>query len=152
MTLLGEQDGADFSSGVSYLDMVKFICLYGINIESNLEELWRRMVFNIAVSNCDDHLRNHGFILTASGWTLSPAFDINPDEYGAGLKLNISEHDNSLVFDLAMEVIPYFRISRGRASAILNDIKASVLKWHDVADKYGISRQEQEMVSPAFNN
>lgn len=68
--------------------------------DRNLEQLWRRIVFNIAVSNCDDYLRNYGFLLTPQGWRLSPAYDMNPDEYGIGLKLNISENDNSLDFDL----------------------------------------------------
>ena len=63
--------------------------------------LWRRIVFSICVTNTDDHLRNHGFILTDQGWLLSPAYDINPVELGTGLKLNISDNDNSLDIDLA---------------------------------------------------
>ncbi len=95
MTLLGQMDGADFNRGVSYLDLVEFISRNGANMQNNLEELWRRIVFYICVSNTDDHLRNHGFLLTEGGWILSPAYDMNPVETGSGLSLNISETDNS---------------------------------------------------------
>jgi serine/threonine-protein kinase HipA len=150
MTLLGRQDGADSSEGASYLDMAGIIIRHGADVDGNLEELWRRMAFNIAVSNCDDHLRNHGFILTSSGWVLSPAYDMNPDENGAGLKLNISEDDNSLDFGLALGVVSYFRLSDNKAKSILNDIRRSVSNWRAVADTYGIPRSEQDMAAPAF--
>lgn len=150
MTMLGMTDGADYTTGASYLSLVEFILASGAEVDKNLKELWRRIVFNIAVSNCDDHLRNHGFILTERGWILSPAYDVNPDEYGTGLKLNISEDDNSLDFDLAISVAPYFRLSTHTALSILSDIKKSVSQWSKVAVKYGISRSEQEQVESAF--
>jgi serine/threonine-protein kinase HipA len=150
MTLLGEKDGADYTQGISYLDMAGIITRLGADVDTNLEELWRRIVFNIAISNCDDHLRNHGFLLTPSGWILSPVYDINPDENGTCLKLNISEDDNSLDFDVAMSVIPYFRLSGAKAKQILGIVKNAVLQWRRVAEVQGISRLEQEMVSPAF--
>ena len=150
MTLLGEEDGADFSTGISYLDIAIFICRCGINVEKNLEELWRRIVFNIAVSNCDDHLRNHGFILKNRGWELSPAYDMNPEPDGIGLKLNISEDENFLDFDLAMNVISYFRISANRAREILDDVKNAVSCWKNTAAQYNISKTEQEMTAAAF--
>lgn len=99
MTLLGYTDGASHADGASYLELAGWIMSNCDDTDSNLEQLWRRIVFNIAVSNCDDHLRNHGFSLTNKGWQLSPAYDINPDENGTGLTLNISENDNSLDFD-----------------------------------------------------
>ncbi|GHU97492.1 toxin HipA [Spirochaetia bacterium] len=150
MTLLGKQDGADAFEGTGYLDMAEILIRHGADVDRNLEELWRRMAFNIAVSNCDDHLRNHGFILTPSGWIVSPAYDMNPDENGTGLKLNISEGDNSLDFDLALSVIAYFRLSVGKAKSILTAIKDSVSNWRAVADRYDIPRQQQDMVAPAF--
>jgi serine/threonine-protein kinase HipA len=115
-----------------------------------LEQLWRRIVFNIAVSNCDDHLRNHGFLLTHKGWTLSPAYDINPDEHGTGLKLNISENDNSLDFDLALSTSGYFGVDGVKANEIVNQTKKVVSNWKQLATKYGISRSEQDDISPAF--
>ncbi|WP_295676212.1 type II toxin-antitoxin system HipA family toxin [uncultured Mucilaginibacter sp.] len=82
MTLLGQQDGADFHNGASYLDIVGFIIQHGRNVNDNLRQLWTRMTFNILVKNTDDHLRNHGFLLKDGGWELSPAYDLNPNPRG----------------------------------------------------------------------
>ena len=150
MTLLGYTDGDDYAEGVSYLDLVEFITSQGGNVNEDLEQLWRRIVFSICVSNTDDHLRNHGFILTKKGWILSPAYDINPNETGTGLKLNISESDNALEFDLAMEVCSFFRLKENKAKEIINEIKNVVCKWREVATKYGISNAEKELKSRAF--
>ena len=150
MTLLGQTDGADFKSGVGYLDLVDFISRNGANVKGDLDELWRRIVFNICVSNTDDHLRNHGFLLTEGGWVLSPAYDMNPVETGRGLSLNISETDNSQELDLAIEVAPYFRISEKRAGEIIDKVQASVGQWYSVAEKQGISRTERDGMSAAF--
>ena len=150
MTMLTYKDGQDYTDGVSYLDLVEFIQNHGANVTHDLEELWRRIVFSICVSNTDDHLRNHGFILTDGGWNLSPAYDINPVETGIGLKLNISDEDNSLNLDLAIDVCEFFRLSNERAIEIMNEVKTSVLNWKKIATKYGISRGEQELKSLAF--
>jgi serine/threonine-protein kinase HipA len=150
MTLLGQMDGADFRSGVGYLDLVEFISRNGANVGGDLEELWRRIVFYVSVSNTDDHLRNHGFLLTGSGWVLSPAFDINPVETGDGLSLNISETENAQELDLALEVAPYFRVSQRRANEVIGTIRGSVGRWNSVAEKLGIPRIERERMSPAF--
>ena len=151
MTLLGHVDGEDYGEGVSYLELVEFITTQGANINEDLEQLWRRIVFSICVSNTDDHLRNHGFILRPGGWVLSPAFDINPVETGRGLKLNISEDDNALDLNLALEVCIYFRLKEDRAIEIIEEVKAAVKDWQSVATKYGISRAEQELKSMAFS-
>ncbi len=151
MTMLGYIDGYDHTQGVSYLDMVEFISTHGANINTDLEELWRRIVFNICVSNTDDHLRNHGFILTPLGWILSPAYDINPEETGIGLKLNISENDNDLNLDLAIEVHEYFRLNKVKAQKIIETVRNSVRNWRKVAQKYGISKAEQEFKARAFS-
>lgn len=152
MTLLGYSDGADFQEGVSYLQLAEFIMQNGVNIEKDLEELWRRIVFSICVSNTDDHLRNHGFLLTPKGWELSPAYDINPNENGSGLKLNISETDNALEIDLAIEVAPYFRIKNDKAMQIVESVKEAVSKWRTIATQYKISKNDQELMSRAFEN
>ena len=152
MTLLGYTDGADFQEGVSYLQLAEFIMQNGVNIEKELEELWRRIVFSICVSNTDDHLRNHGFLLTPKGWELSPAYDINPNENGSGLKLNISETDNALEIGLAIEVAPYFRIKNDKVKQIVESLKKVVSTWRIVASQYKISKNEQELMSMAFEN
>lgn len=99
MTLLQRTDGNDASNGVSYLEIVEFIMQQGAEPGADLLQLWRRIIFNICVSNTDDHLRNHGFIFSPlKGWVLSPTYetyDMNPIPTKKGLKLNISESDNS---------------------------------------------------------
>ena len=151
MTVLGHVDGEDHSEGTSYLELVEFIITHGANVNEDLEQLWRRIVFSVCVSNTDDHLRNHGFILTSGGWQLSPAYDINPVETGTGLKLNITEDDNSLDLDLAMEVCPYFRLKTKRAIEIIEEVKTSVRNWRTIARKYGLSNLECDLKSIAFS-
>ena len=151
MTMLGYTDGQDHADGASYLELVEFLQTNGANVNEDLEELWRRIVFSICVSNTDDHLRNHGFILTEKGWVLSPAYDINPVETGTGLKLNISDDDNALDLDLALEVSEFFRLSESRANEIIKEVKSSVSKWREIAGKYGISRTDQELKALAFS-
>ena len=151
MTMLGYTDGAaSYQEGVSYLELVKFLTQYGSNVNDDLKELWRRIVFNICVKNTDDHLRNHGFLLTDNGWRLSPAYDLNPIEYGTGLNLNISENDNSLDLDLALSVAKHFRLKNEQASQIISEVKDSVTQWRDVAKKYNLSKQEQDLMVNAF--
>jgi len=150
MTLLGYTDGVSFQDGVSYLELAEFIIRKGANVNRDLEELFRRIVFYICVSNTDDHLRNHGFLLTPEGWILSPAYDINPNPKGTGLKLNISTHDNSLDLDLATEVASFFRITYTQASSIIQNTISALSNWKQIASKYRISRDEQDRMSMAF--
>jgi len=130
MTLLGHTDGQE---GASYLELAGFLMKQGANVEKDLHELWRRIVFSVCVKNTDDHLRNHGFLLTKKGWTLSPAYDINPVEYCTGLSLNISETGNALDLDLVLEVAEHFRLDKKEAIGIINQIKNAVSKWEEVA-------------------
>lgn len=150
MTLLGRTDGDNYSTGCSYLDLAQFIIQHGAFPNEDLEELWNRIVFSIAVSNTDDHLRNHGFLLTQQGWKLSPAYDINPVPHGSGMSLNISLDDNSPDFNLALSVAPMFRVKIPQAQKIINDIKRIVSQWRDIALKLKIPRSEIENMAPAF--
>ena len=134
----------------SYLELVDFLSKHGAKVNEDLEELWKRIVFSISVSNTDDHLRNHGFILTEKGWILSPAYDINPNEQGNGLNLNISDTDNSLEYDLALEVAEFFRVEKDKAEKIIEDTKNKVGDWKVIADKYDISKTEQFIMEKAF--
>ena len=147
MTLLGHSDGVE---GVSYLDLAGFLIQHGASTNEDLEELWRRIVFNIAIKNTDDHPRNHGFILAKKGWRLSPAFDVNPIYYGKGLTLNISETDNSLDFDLALSVIEYFRVNEKKAKSMISGIKHAINGWKAIATKFKISRTELALMEQAF--
>lgn len=147
MTLLGHSDGVE---GISYLNLAEFIMQNGASTNEDLEELWRRIVFNIAIKNTDDHLRNHGFILTPKGWRLSPAYDVNPIYYGKGLTLNISETDNSLDFVLAISVADYFRVNNDMADEIVANVKDAVKDWFSLAQTYGIAKSEIDIMSQAF--
>jgi serine/threonine-protein kinase HipA len=150
MTLLGYTDGVNFQDGAGYLEIAEFIMQNSANVNQDLEELFKRIVFSICVSNTDDHLRNHGFLLTKAGWRLSPAYDMNPNPKGTGLKLNISAHDNSLNLDLAAEVAPFFRLTNEVAAKIIQDTGKVVSQWKQIAAKYKISRDEQDRMSAAF--
>ncbi len=150
MTMLGYSDGIGHDDGASYLEIVEFLARYGANPSKDLPELWRRILFSIAVSNTDDHLRNHGFILDQQGWRLSPAYDLNPNPTGTGLHLNISETDNSLSFDLARSVAPFFRVHEHEQASMIQQVNDAVGEWRSIAQEIGISRTEQELMMPAF--
>ena len=148
LTQLGYYDG---EHDASYLELAQFLTDHGSNTKEDLAELWRRIVFNIAVSNTDDHLRNHGVIYHKGGWLLSPAYDINPVTPAHGLHLNISDNDNSLNYDLVLEVIDFFQLSEARAIEIKKKVLASVSNWETVATNIGLNRAEQQTMRPAFN-
>ena len=152
MTLLQRKDGDNHQSGANYLELVDFIISNGApsKVNRDLEELWRRIVFSIAVSNSDDHLRNHGFLLSKEGWELSPAYDINPNEMADGLSLNISADNNALDFDLAKSVAQDFRVTPKRADEIIAKIKTETRAWETAAEKIGITRAERQRMGNAF--
>jgi serine/threonine-protein kinase HipA len=108
------------------------------------------MAFNILVSNTDDHLRNHGFILTPLGWRLSPAYDMNPNEMGNGLTLNISENNNELDISLALETAHLYQLKSDGAESILKEMRHEISNWRAVAKKFGISSSEMEQTKRAF--
>lgn len=134
----------------SYLDIVDVIQKYGTNVQANLHKLWRRIVFNIAISNTDDHLRNHGFILKEKGWELSPAYDLNPSINKEGLSLNIDTDDNVLDFEIAINVGEYFNLSETEMQTILNEVLSTTKKWESIARKIGIKNSEIELMAGAF--
>jgi serine/threonine-protein kinase HipA len=152
MTLTGNNDGADASSGASYLEIAEIIMSQGAAPREDLIELWSRIVFNVMVSNTDDHLRNHGFLLTPdAGWRLSPAFDMNPVPGSSGLGLNINESDNALDLELVRSVAPYFRIRETQAASIIDRIADVVSSWREIAGSLGLKRTEQGAMADAFS-
>lgn len=151
MTMTGNNEDTIRDTQASYLDIAEFISNHGANIESNLHQLWRRIIFNIAISNTDDHLRNHGFILTKEGWILSPAYDLNPSIDKDGLALNIDTNNNNLDFELAKSVGDYFRLNNTQMDIIINQIVTVVIDWKAIATTIGISRAEQKLMEKAFN-
>ena len=152
MTQLGHCDWEyDGEYDASYLELAQFLWDNGANTQADLAQLWRRIIFNIAVSNTDDHLRNHGFIYKNGGWVLSPAYDINPVTPANGLHLNITTNDNSLNYDIAFEVIAFFQLDISEAEAIKDQVLKAVSHWQERASQVGINRSEQQLMAPAFN-
>ena len=150
MTMTANNEDTIMDNPASYLDIAEFISNYGANIEVNLHQLWRRIIFNIAISNTDDHLRNHGFILTTAGWILSPAYDLNPSIEKDGLALNIDTDNNALDFELAKSVGEYFRLNEKQMESIIKEVLAVTTNWKIIAKEIGISRSEQELMTKAF--
>lgn len=151
MTMTGNNEETIKNQPASYLDLVEFIQTHGKHIKDNLAQLWRRIIFNIAISNTDDHLRNHGFLLTNDGWILSPAYDLNPSVDKDGLALNIDMDNNDLDFELAKSVGEYFRLTPKEMDEIIREVTTVVKNWKNMAKQIGISRAEQELMAGAFN-
>ena len=151
MTMLGKTDGADASDGSSYLEIVSFLKSNGAKPKRDLCELWRRIVFSMAVSNTDDHFRNHGFILTEAGWELSPMYVVNPDIYGEYLSLNVNSEDSKIDFQLAIDAAGYYGLGNESAERSVEEIARIVRdNWQILAKKYGIGRNEVERMRQAF--
>lgn len=151
MTMLGKTDGASAADGSSYLEIASFLKANGGTPKKDLTELWKRIVFSMAVSNTDDHFRNHGFLLTNSGWELSPLYDVNPDIYGEYLSLNVNKNESNIDFDLALRSARYYGVNESEASAFISTIKNTVKNnWESLAKKYRISRNEIIRMAPAF--
>ncbi len=150
MTLLGLSDGCDALSGNGYLDIVDFILQGCCNVKENLMELFRRVAFNIAIGNTDDHFRNHGFLLTSQGWTLAPAYDLNPTlNSHQSLLINSTTNERSLKIleDSAKE----YMLSPSEADAIIKEVTGAVKGWKSLATRLNIQKREIEMFEPTYN-
>jgi serine/threonine-protein kinase HipA len=121
-----------------------------------MEALWRRLVFNVLISNTDDHLRNHGFLYAGQdGWRLSPAYDLNPvptDIKPRILATAINEDDNTASFALALEVAGYFELDAANARKIAAQVAKSVSRWRDEAARHGLTKQEIGRMASAFEH
>lgn len=151
MTMTGNNEDTIRENRPSYLEIAEFIKFSGASNKDDLHQLWRRIVFNIAISNTDDHMRNHGFILTEKGWRLSPAFDINPSVDKNGLALNIDTDNNELNFSLAQDVGEFFMLNKAEMKRILDEVRSVVKNWRKEARAIGIPAGEQNRMSAAFN-
>jgi serine/threonine-protein kinase HipA len=151
MTLTDHRDGDDASTGVSYLELARVLIEHGAETNADLRELWSRIVFNVLVSNADDHLRNHAFILVPGrGWRLSDAFDMNPVPDASGLRLNVSESDNALDLDLVRSVAPYFRVKAPAATEIIERSRRVVAQWRTAASVLRLSTRACDRMASAF--
>ena len=149
MTLLGLTDGDNATTGHGYLDIVDFIVQGCTQVEANLQELFRRVAFNVCIGNSDDHLRNHGFMLTAKGWTLAPAYDMNPtlNEYQS---LLISSSSNKADLSVLLEACEEYMLTRATAERIVVEVTAAVRDWRMIAQRIGIVKREQDMFAGRF--
>ncbi len=144
MTLLGLEDGDNATNGHGYLDIVDFILQNCTDVERNLQELYRRVAFNICIGNSDDHFRNHGFLLTAKGWTLSPAYDMNPtlNEYQS---LLISADSNKADLSILLDACESYILNRKTAKKIVSEVIEAVKGWRELAIRLGLSKREMDM-------
>ena len=144
MTLLGLEDGDNATTGHGYLDIVDFILQNCTDVDRNLQELYRRVAFNICIGNSDDHFRNHGFLLTAKGWTLSPAYDMNPtlNEYQS---LLISADSNKADLSILLDACEDYMLNRKTAEKIILEVIDAVKNWRELAIRLGLSKREMEM-------
>ena len=144
MTLLGLNDGDNAATGHGYLDIVDFIIQNCTNVEDNLQELYRRVAFNICIGNSDDHFRNHGFLLTEKGWTLSPAYDMNPtlNEYQS---LLISSATNKADLRFLLGACEDYMLNLKIAEKIISEMVEVVKNWRGLAIRFGISKREMDM-------
>jgi serine/threonine-protein kinase HipA len=151
MTLLQARDGEQ----ASYLEIAETIEERSPSADTDLWELWRRIVFTILISNTDDHLRNHGFLRSSTaGWSLSPAFDLNPNPEGEAKQLTTAIDGNNTEASLvtALEIAGLFRISAAQARAIVAEVLAATERWRDVAQGKGLGGQQLERLEPAFEH
>jgi serine/threonine-protein kinase HipA len=152
MSMLGAEDNEPHS----YLEIVDALRQHGAAPKVDMEALWRRIVFNILISNTDDHLRNHGFLYDGGdGWRLSPAYDLNPvptDVKPRILSTNITEDDGTASLKLAMSVAKYFGLDEAKPREIVKQVAGAVSKWRTEAAKHGLTRNEIDRVASAFEH
>ena len=149
MSLLGLKDGDNAQGGYGYLDMVDFILQGCCDVEQNLQELYRRVAFNMCIGNSDDHFRNHGFLLTQKGWTLSPAYDMNPtlNEYQS---LLVNESSNKADISVLLDSCESYLIKKEIAANIIQEVQAAVSGWESLAVQLQIPVREMALFKDRF--
>jgi len=153
MSMLGAADG----DTRSYMEIADVLRLYGAEPRRDLRELWRRIVFNVLISNTDDHLRNHGFLYAGKqGWRLAPAYDLNPVPRDVGprvLSTTIGlDEDPSASLELALEVADYFDLAAEGAREAVAEVLSAVGRWRQLAERYGLARGQIDRMSSAFEH
>jgi serine/threonine-protein kinase HipA len=152
MSMLGASD----NETRSYIEIAYAVTQHGSQPNKDLAELWKRIVFNVLISNTDDHLRNHGFLYEHQrGWKLSPVYDINPTPTSIKpriLSTAIDFNNNEASLDLALSVIEDFRLTKKRAQGIVKDVVGAVAKWRKAAKQVGLKESDIEKMSCAFEH
>ena len=150
MTLSGLSDGDNATTGHGYLNIVDFIIQNCTDVEANLHELYRRAAFNVCIGNSDDHFRNHGFLLTAKGWTLSPAYDMNTT-VSEGQRLLVTAKGKEAELRILLNACEEYMIGRKVAEGIIREVVSAVKDWRNLAIRLGVSKREMEMYSGVLN-
>jgi len=151
LTIAGLKDGDGAGNGKGYIDIVDAIvsCCGTSSTDENTHELFRRVAFNILIGNYDDHFRNHGFLLNEKGWSLSPAYDINPTNQTIQ-SLNITPYDNKSSIKNLLKNCEYYLISQNDAIEILKQTTLAVEKWRYIANNLLIPLSEQKRFEARF--
>ena len=152
-SMLGAADGETRS----YLELVDALRQFGASADEDQQELWRRVLFSVLISNVDDHLRNHGFLYDSArrGWRLSPAYDLNPvprDVKPPYLCTMIDEHNNAASFEVVLGTAEYYGLTGADTRRIVKQAVAAVSSWRAEAAKLGCSRRETERMASAFEH
>jgi serine/threonine-protein kinase HipA len=149
MTLLRKEQ----SEGTSYLELAQLLRTRGdgAHTSADLEQLFRRVAFNVAIGNRDDHLRNHGFVLADTGWRLAPAFDVNPNVDKAEHVLNIDDSDNRPSLTTVLSTALFYGLDEERGGQIVEDVVSAIDGWKLAAKKAGIARSDIELTGSAFS-
>jgi serine/threonine-protein kinase HipA len=152
MSMLGAKDNETHS----YLEIADALRQHGAAPKGDMEALWRRIVFNILISNTDDHLRNHGFLYDGGdGWRLSPAYDLNPvptDVKPRILSTSINEDDSTASLALAMSVANYFELVPVKAQEIANHVANAVATWREEAARHRLTKSKIDRMASAFDH
>ena len=140
----------DGEPGASYLELVDLLQSQGAHAQEDCRELFRRVVFSILIHNTDDHLRNHGFLLSPEGITLSPAYDINPAIDRNELALAINEVESTCDVAIALEAHRAYGLTAAEAKTIISEVRKAVASWRSEATQLRIPRADQELMAKAF--
>lgn len=141
------------SEGTSYLELAQFIRAQGDaeHASTDLVQLFRRVAFNVAVGNRDDHLRNHGFVLGKTGWRLAPAFDVNPNIDKAEHVLDIDDVDNRPSLEAVLSTAAFYGLGNDHARQVVEEVAAAVDGWQDAARRAGITGADIDLTASAFS-
>lgn len=141
------------SDGHSYLDLVQAIESTGTSthIARDLEQLFRRALFNVLIGNRDDHLRNHGFLREGDGWRLSPAFDVNPNPYMDQHVLAFDDWNTSPDSSLLLDTAEYYRLSKTSLNKVVTQVRAAVRGWEERARALGASAGEMAQMQTVID-
>ena len=148
MTMTSRRDRDD----ASYLDIALAIADHGAPgwIREDLAQLFRRAAFNVLASHRDDHLRNHGFLRTAEGWRLSPAFDLNPTPRKPEHELSLDGAVHRGDLDVLRETAPFYRLSGSEAEIIIDEVRAALATWRDTVRALDLGNAELDVLEDAI--